>query len=681
MAIIGLMGYLGIGSLPTDVFSFFFALLGNYSLVIPSVCLIFAVVCWLIARKPKIKYTDDFEEAEAVVEKEIPTRLVKPNTSEKKLLNLQKSIIMESGFSDYFAGETKISHQQTEENKLKTLGNNYSTYFGEGERNIFLPAKTINLNGFSEYFRDSDLLVNDHAVNETVIHSDRKLFTGTVLSATQDKPITDIPVTEPFKDERIKYENIRIVEEPASTDWQLPSLDLLRAPVKAEQVSEEHNARLLEEVLGTFGVTAKVINITMGPVITRYELSPAPGTKISRIVNLSDDIALALASRDIRIEAPIPGKAAVGIEIPRKHPRTVYFRDVIDSDIFRDGKGKMRMVLGKDIANDTVVSELEKMPHLLVAGATGSGKSIFINCLINSLLYSVTPDHVRFLMIDPKMVELSQYNGIPHLLSPVVTDPKKANNYLKHIVKEMENRYELFATNGVRDIEHYNRAVENKKLPYIVVIIDELADLMMVASSEVEESICRLAQMARAAGIHLVIATQRPSVNVITGLIKANIPSRISFAVSSQIDSRTILDTGGAEKLLGKGDMLYSPIGLNKPLRIHGCFIDEQEVKNVIEHWKNQRKTEFMLSEEQIEESAVMEKSNGDFDEKFTEAAQLVITTGIASVSFLQRRLRVGYSRAARLMDMLEEAGVVSAYEGNKPRDILMSLDSFNNTF
>jgi len=680
MSVVGFLGYFGIGTFPSKIFSFFRTVLGAYSLIIPTICLIFTIVCWRIFKKPKHMDIDKYEDEDL----------------DNKKIEVIHSNRPSYSFSNYFSGQPLFLDRHTNnENKYKSLGTNYSTYFGQGERNIFLPARTVNLNGFRDYFRGSGSVSDNYsqAANDTIIRDNHKItrdshtdifptqrvFPRQIVSKYYSTEEDDD--SENQKADRTKTDNAIKFEKPTAKGWQLPGLDLLCLPDRTEQNQEEHHANLLEDVLSTFGITAKVVNISMGPVITRYELSPAPGTKISKIVSLADDIALALASRDIRIEAPIPGKAAVGIEIPRINPRTVFFREVIDTNIFRNSKAKLRVILGKDIANETVVSELEKMPHLLVAGATGSGKSIFINCLINSLLYTVTPDDLRFLMIDPKMVELSQYNGIPHLLSPVVTDPKKANKYLKHIVLEMENRYELFASNGVRDIDHYNKSTKGKSLPYIVVIIDELSDLMMVASNEIEESVCRLAQMARAAGIHLVIATQRPSVNVITGLIKANIPSRISFAVSSQIDSRTILDTGGAEKLLGKGDMLYSPIGLNKPLRVHGCFIDEQEVKNVIEHWKNQGVAAYTLSDDQIEEPKNAEKDDDDFDERFSDAGQLVISTGIASVSFLQRRLRVGYSRAARLMDMLEEAGVVGAYEGNKPRNILMSLESFNTNY
>jgi len=471
-------------------------------------------------------------------------------------------------------------------------------------------------------------------------------------------------------------------------NWEFPNFSLLEPLPKKIIIQDTETSKQLEKVLLDFGVKAKVIRVTRGPVITRYELAPAPGVKISKIVNLSDDIALGLAARDVRIEAPIPGKAAIGIEVPNKHALSVPFREVLETSSFGQYPSKLKVALGKDIADQPIIADLIKMPHLLVAGATGSGKSVCITSIINSLLFNATPDEVKLLLVDPKMVELSQYNGIPHLLAPVVIDPKKAASALKWIVKEMENRYELFAASGVRDIERYNRlkAGETSRtipaLPFIVVIIDELADLMMVAAGEVEEAICRLAQMARAAGIHLVIATQRPSVDVITGVIKANIPSRISFAVSSQIDSRTILDATGAEKLLGRGDMLYSPLGVNKALRVQGCLVTDEEVQRVIMHWKELGRPEYLDPERLFAETTVKsEESNGHDDALFINAGQLFIRTSMASVSFLQRRLKLGYTRAARLMDMLEEQGVVGAYEGSKPRQVLLTLEEFNERF
>ncbi|KUK35350.1 MAG: Cell division protein FtsK/SpoIIIE, partial [Caldanaerobacter subterraneus] len=407
--------------------------------------------------------------------------------------------------------------------------------------------------------------------------------------------------------------------------------------------------------------------------ITRFELQPSAGVKVSRIVSLTDDIALSLAAPSVRIEAPIPGKSAIGIEVPNDKIAPVYLREVIDSKKFRNFKSDLAIGLGKDIAGNIVIVDLSKMPHLLIAGATGSGKSVCINSLIVSLLYKASPQQVKMILIDPKVVELNIYNGIPHLLTPVVTDPKKAASVLNWAVQEMTKRYNLFAQYGVRDIDSYNEKYKENSLYKIVIIIDELSDLMMVSPAEVEEYIFRLAQMARAAGIHLVIATQRPSVDVITGVIKANIPSRISFAVSSQIDSRTILDMTGAEKLLGKGDMLFNPIGAAKPMRIQGAFISEEEVEAIVNFLKNH-------SNPQYEEIEIEEKTNGKIfeqqeDELLEDAISVILETGQASISMLQRRLRIGYARAARIIDQLEQKGIISGYDGSKPRQILVSKE------
>jgi DNA segregation ATPase FtsK/SpoIIIE, S-DNA-T family len=472
-------------------------------------------------------------------------------------------------------------------------------------------------------------------------------------------------------------------------NYQLPNLTLLHKSLKVKnpRINKDlaDNVKILEDTLDSFGVKVKVTHVTQGPAITRYEAQPAPGVKVSKITNLADDIALSLASTDVRIEAPVPGKSVVGIEVPNKEIATVHFREVMETPEFQNSASKLTVVLGKDITGTPIVADLTKMPHLLIAGATGSGKSVCVNTLINSILFKARPDEVKFLLVDPKMVELTNYNGIPHLISPVVTDPKKAAGALKWIVTEMETRYELFAASGVRDIVRYNflRTQEKKEdappLPYVVVIIDELADLMMVAPGDVEDSICRLAQMARAAGIHLLIATQRPSVDVITGLIKANIPSRIAFAVSSQIDSRTILDMNGAEKLLGRGDMLFYPMGASKPIRVQGCFLGDKEVENVVRFLQNQAKPEYQeIPNIELGTSKATEDSG---DELFHQAALLFIESGNASVSLLQRRLRIGYTRAARLMDLLEEKGVVGGYEGSKPREVLLTKGQFDQKF
>ena len=461
--------------------------------------------------------------------------------------------------------------------------------------------------------------------------------------------------------------------------YHFPSLDILAKGKGSQNNGEEvaQNAMMLEHVLSDFGITAKVVNATQGPTVTRYEIEPAPGVKVSRIVNLTDDIALNLAAQHIRMEAPIPGKSAIGIEVPNKTTEAVHLRDVLDCSDFKDARGGIPVGLGKDIAGKPVITDLAKMPHLLVAGTTGSGKSVCVNTLISSILFSRKPEEVKLLLIDPKMVELSIYNGIPHLMAPVVTDMKKAAAVLRWAVREMEARYKAFAASGKRDIKSYNEAHPKAAMPLIVLIIDELADLMMTAPDDIEESISRLAQMARAAGIHMVLATQRPSVNVITGSIKANVPSRISFAVGSQIDSRTILDMAGAEKLLGKGDMLFAPIGANKPIRVQGAFISDDEVEKLVEFVKAQREPEYDNPVTQdVEKEAEKESSDANDvyrDELLERAVNLVMESGQASVSMLQRRFRIGYTRAARLVDTMEDLKIVGPSMGSKAREILMS--------
>ena len=446
-------------------------------------------------------------------------------------------------------------------------------------------------------------------------------------------------------------------------------------------------ATKLQKTLYSFGVQAKVENVSVGPAITRYELKPAEGVRVSKIANLADDIALNLAAETIRIEAPIPGKQAVGIEVPNAEKETVHFRDVVESDDFQDSKSKLSVALGKDVAGNMAIADIAKMPHALIAGATGSGKSVCINTIIASIIYKAKPSEVKLVMIDPKVVELSVYNGIPHLLIPVVTDPKKAAGALAWAVQEMDNRYNVFAQKGVRDLKGYNALVEKEdsigKLPQIVIIIDELADLMMVAAKDVEDSICRLAQKARAAGMHLIIATQRPSVDVITGIIKANIPSRIAFAVSSQIDSRTILDQVGAEKLLGKGDMLFYPSGAPKPTRIQGAFVSDDEVEKIVSFIKSNGEATYSEDIlESIEKSNKTDKEiaeeaemDDDTDPFLMDAIDIVVETGQASTSFIQRRFKVGYARAGRIIDQMEERGVISGYQGSKPRQVLMSKE------
>lgn len=471
--------------------------------------------------------------------------------------------------------------------------------------------------------------------------------------------------------------------KPAPKPYKLPSFRLLSKPAGAgksgDQADYMQTARKLEATLESFGVRARVLEVVRGPAVTRYEIQPDIGVKVSRIVNLTDDIALALAAKDIRMEAPIPGKSAIGIEVPNNEVSLVTMREVMETPTFIDAESKLSIAFGRDISGQTIVGNLAKMPHLLVAGATGSGKSVCINGIITSILFKAKPDEVKFMMVDPKMVELNVYNGIPHLLTPVVTDPRRASLALKKIVVEMEKRYELFSKSGARNIEGYNHMMADQPdaiLPYIVVIVDELADLMMVAASDVEDAIARLAQMARAAGIHLIIATQRPSVDVITGVIKANIPSRIAFGVSSQVDSRTILDMAGAEKLLGRGDMLYMPMGASKPIRVQGAFMSDQEVEAIVNYVRGQGQAEYdeSLVPEVGEEAQETEEV---LDELYDQAVQIVLEAKQASVSLLQRRMRVGYTRAARLIDSMEARGIVGPYEGSKPREVLMSIEQY----
>lgn len=498
---------------------------------------------------------------------------------------------------------------------------------------------------------------------------------------------TDVPAAEPAKPEAQKetaQQPAAAPAEPAEKPYVFPPISLLgRDPGNSSGsgiLEQQKNGRKLEMTLKSFGVEARVINVSAGPTVTRYEVSPSQGVKVSKIVNLADDIALNLAASGIRIEAPIPGKAAVGIEVPNKETKSVYLRTVLESDAFRKHPSKLAFALGEDITGNPIVTDIAKMPHLLIAGATGSGKSVCINTLITSILYKADPKEVKLLLVDPKVVELSVYNGIPHLLIPVVTDPKKASAALNWAVREMLERYNDFAACGVRDIKGFNAMKEEKgepeaKMPQIVIIIDELADLMMAAPGEVEDSICRLAQMARAAGMHLIIATQRPSVDVITGVIKANIPSRLAFAVSSGIDSRTILDMVGAEKLLGKGDMLFYPSGQAKPSRIQGAFVTDKEVEQIVDFLRKSSRPGY--TQEVVDQiTAVAKTASGlseETDEFFEQAVDLILEKEKASVSMLQRQFRIGYNRAARLMDELERRGLVGPEEGSKPRKVLIT--------
>lgn len=541
--------------------------------------------------------------------------------------------------------------------------------------------------------------------NELVSFSDMKNNKQETEKVEQEKVINlddiikkSIKKEEPIVEEKVEdkadEEIVEEIEESEKRVYLLPPIDCLNMPKESNASNLEaelkQTAKKLEETLSSFGVETRTVGICSGPSVTRYEIQPAAGVKISKITNLADDIALNLAASGVRIEAPIPNKAAVGIEVPNKNRRMVTMREVVDQPQYKNAKSKLNVALGKDITGEFVYSDLSKMPHLLIAGTTGSGKSVCLNSMIVSILYNATPEEVKLLMIDPKQVEFTVYNGIPHLLVPVVSDPRKASGALAWAVTEMLTRYKTFSENSVRDISGYNSICESqgkKKMPQIVIFIDELSDLMMAAPNEVEDSICRLAQMARAAGMHLVIATQRPSVDVITGIIKANIPSRISLSVSSQVDSRTIIDSVGAEKLLGNGDMLYYPVGIPKPIRVQGCFLSDKEVENVVTHIKNQAQSVYdddVMKEidknaantgAKKKDTSASDSDGGDgpADEMLPKAIEAVIEAQSASTTLLQRKLKLGYARAARIVDELEERGIIGPYEGAKPRKVLIT--------
>ena len=579
---------------------------------------------------------------------------------------------------------------ENEKQKAKNIKENRKAYLDIEEDKKEEPEQIkINLNGRTleedtkgrkKYKHDKDDLIPlGMEKNKAVVEPD--YIENNLFKQEEEK-----------KEEKVKevlqLEHALVVEDE---HYEYPPVELLskgsKKTIKGGAKALTDVATRLQKTLYSFGVQAKVENVSVGPAITRYELKPAEGVRVSKIANLADDIALNLAAETIRIEAPIPGKQAVGIEVPNTEKETVHLREVIESDEFQDSKSKLSVALGKDVAGSMAIADIAKMPHALIAGATGSGKSVCINTIITSIIYKAKPSEVKFVMVDPKVVELSVYNGIPHLLIPVVTDPKKAAGALAWAVQEMDNRYNVFAQKGVRDLKGYNALVEKEenmgKLPQIVIIIDELADLMMVAAKEVEDSICRLAQKARAAGMHLIIATQRPSVDVITGIIKANIPSRIAFAVSSQVDSRTILDQVGAEKLLGKGDMLFYPSGAPKPTRIQGAFVSDDEVEKIVSFVKSNGEAKYSEDIlETIENSNKTDKElaeeaemDDDTDPFLNEAIEVVVETGQASTSFIQRRFKVGYARAGRIIDQMEERGIISGYQGSKPRQVLMSKE------
>ena len=601
----------------------------------------------------------------------------------KLLINNKTNVrnsISKKGGSDSKKIKIKVNNEESEkeeflkniESKIKILDFMKNT----SKSSIELEEKSeIKINTDSR--ENADIKVQHHKLDD-------KFKTQKIKKIEGNSPIrgNEDVISKTQEIQSKTYQNKKYVR---------PNADLLNINTnlkldKNEKKELLENADKLEKTLLSFGVEAKILEVTKGPSVTRFELQPKAGIKVSKIVNLSDDIALGLAAKGVRIEAPIPGKSAIGIEVPNKEQTPVFFREILESNEFKNNNYKVACALGKDITGKCIVTDISKMPHVLIAGATGSGKSVCINTLIVSVLYKYSPEDVKLLMVDPKVVELNVYNGIPHLLIPVVTDPKKAAAALNWAVNEMTRRYKLFADNGVRNVDSYNELVKkgviDKKLPYIVIIIDELADLMMACPRDVEDYICRLAQMARAAGMHLVIATQRPSVDVITGLIKANVPSRISFAVSSQVDSRTILDSTGAEKLLGKGDMLFYPVGESKPKRVQGAFISEEEVENVvsfIRDIKSDSKCESEILEYINSASDTSIKSNEDCDELLDEAIKIVVETGQVSTSYLQRRLRIGFNRAARIVEELEKNRIISARDGNKPRQVLMSKEEFEN--
>lgn len=557
-------------------------------------------------------------------------------------------------------------------NNLKNKSNKSKN--NESSMDEYENDKTIKIVGFNKAEDDYlEILEGTQSMPELEVLKELQKAKPTQKTEVSSAKENNLESTQPIGIQtESKYEN-----------YKKPSIELLnKIDSKTDDKSKKKvlkNASLLEKTLSDFGVEAKVNQVTVGPTITRYEIQPSPGVKVSKIVNLTDDIALSLAAKSIRIEAPIPGKSAIGIEVPNEEAQMVTLREVLESEEFNKFKSPLAMGLGKDIAGKPIIADIGKMPHLLIAGSTGSGKSVCVNTLINSILYKADPDEVKFLLIDPKVVELANYNGIPHLLIPVVTDPKKAANALNWAVTEMNRRYKLFAEASVKDITSYNEKSE-EKLPKIVIIIDELADLMMVSASDVEDYICRLAQMARAAGMHLIVATQRPSVDVITGVIKANIPSRIAFAVSSQTDSRTILDMGGAEKLLGKGDMLFYPLGAAKPVRLQGAFISELESERVVEYVKGQVNEEVKYEECIVDSITKISKDQAsDIDELLSDAIEFVVESGQASASMLQRKFKIGFNRAARLIDAMEERSIVGQSEGSKPRKVLVSKQDLDN--
>ncbi|TDX45421.1 FtsK/SpoIIIE family DNA translocase [Orenia marismortui] len=594
------------------------------------------------------------------------------NKSTKKIISKEKNSKKKSKVK-LFINKFKRSGNSNKKKSTKQEGNNTTKKSNKSkQRNYNQPVKKIiNSNKKEKSKKNNSNNTINSAFKEVAVNSEQKVKRNKIVIGQDDSPKKRI---------NKKIESKEVMQPHLDLDeYQLPPLSLLDE-AEDRDIKIIDKADVLRHTLDSFGVQAEVSDVNYGPTITSYEIQPAPGVKVSKIVNLADDIALSLAAPDVRIQAPIPGKAAVGIEIPNDQQSVVTLREMLESPEFQNAKSKLTMALGKDIGGRTLVADLGDMPHMLVAGSTGSGKSVFINTVINSILYKSTPDEVKFLLIDPKMVEFSAYQKIPHLVAPVVTDSKKAATALRWVVQEMENRYELFAGTGARGIDSYNNKLKEEgsdPLPYVVVIIDELADLMMVAAKEVEDAICRLAQKARAAGIHLILATQRPSVDVITGLIKANIPTRVSFSLSSQADSRTILDTGGAEKLLGKGDMLFSPVGSNQPKRLQGAFISDHELQQVVSFVKEQKKPEYAEKIAKIKEKNIKIELDDEKDELYEKAVRLVVKNR-ASISMLQRKLRIGYNRAARMIDRMEKDKIVGEYRGSKAREVLIKEEDLN---
>lgn len=683
----------GGGAIGTLAAIFLVKMLGNLGAVVLSVgisVMLFAFVCGIdISEFISQRVEEHIERKE---EKKIE-RAERKKRREEQLANQRKEMMAER------------KQKQKEEKEYKMHNKEIAAIQDVQNQQIEPEQIKINLNGrVVEEEKETErkglkgLLKKSKGANkESVAKTASSIMvdeeTGEILE--ESKPVQSNLFVQKEEEKQDKTKQVLQLEHTISVEednYVYPPIDILskmeKASLKGGTKSLTDTAARLQKTLYSFGVSAKVENVTVGPAITRYELKPAEGVRVSKIANLADDIALNLAAETIRIEAPIPGKQAVGIEVPNKQKEMVGLREVIESEAFKNNDSKLSVALGKDVAGSSVIANIAKMPHVLIAGSTGSGKSVCINTIITSIIYNSKPSEVKLVMVDPKVVELSVYNGIPHLLIPVVTDPKKAAGALAWAVQEMDNRYNLFAEKGVRDLVGYNKAAEHEetgKIPQIVIIIDELADLMMVAAKEVEESICRLAQKARAAGMHLVIATQRPSVDVITGLIKANVPSRIAFAVSSQVDSRTILDQVGAEKLLGKGDMLYFPSGASKPTRVQGAFVSDEEVEQIVNFVKSNGTavySEDILDtiengekDEQIKNLAADQAAEDDTDPFLQDAIDTVVETGQASTSFIQRKFKVGYARAGRIIDQMEERGVISGYQGSKPREVLWTLE------